>query len=97
MVQYRNLSTLTNCHLIYKTLQKIIAQKNTLGQHLRTGDPFSPKPEESVAFCTTLLPVAIKTNTADGPLSVFTTLFSSPIRHFMEILHTTVRFQNVLF
>ena len=33
---------------------------------------FIPKP---VASCTTLLPVAIKTNAADGPLCGFTTSF----------------------
>ena len=42
--------------------------------HMRSGDPFIPKPEKQFAACATLLPVAIK-NTADDPSSGITTLF----------------------
>ena len=41
---------------------------------LNTWDPFISKPEKPFAPCTTLLPVAIKTN-VDGPFCGFTTLF----------------------
>ena len=42
---------------------------------LDTRDPLIPNPKKPVASSTTWLPMAIKTNIADGPLCGFTTLF----------------------
>ena len=75
MSQFSPATIFTTGGAVWSTFD--VSKKSGQGRgQLDTGDPFIPKPEKQVASSATLLPVAIKTNTAEGPLCGFTTLFS---------------------